>query len=47
LWIIGVGFVILVSSGEIWTLIIGMSVVWIILELLKKAFFYVVLGNNK
>lgn len=48
LWIIGLGFVILLSyaSEEFSTFVIGGLIVWGIMALIKKAFFYIALGNK-
>jgi len=48
LWIFGLGFVILLSyaSEEFGTFVIGGFIVWGIMTLIKKAFFYIALGNK-
>ncbi len=48
LWVVGLGFVGLLSyaSNDIGTFVIGAIIVWILLSIMKKAFFYVALGNK-
>lgn len=48
LWISGFSFVILLSyaSGEFSAFVLGSLIVWGIMALLKKAFFYIALGNK-
>jgi len=48
LWVIGFGFVALMAYAEesFWTLIAGSIIVWVILSILKKTFYYIILGRS-